>query len=262
MSLGTHTYWAIFLGRGNPNARAAIAEVEMRSSIGGANLCTGGTPTGPGGTPANAYDGSGSTWWESTSEQLPLRTPRIGYQFASPVEVAEVVLTNNSNSAMLSSYGVLAWSDDGTTYTPVSPAFALSTAASGSVTVSGFEVEASVGSAGHDGSVVLFGDWAVAPPDEPGAVATGSAANADPHGGQHRVAGDVAITGTPDTPVRRRVRLLDKASGALMREVWSDAATGAYDFPNIREGETIVLAEDHTAVFNAVVSDAVLPVPM
>lgn len=262
MSLGAHIYWAVFLGRGNPNVRAAIAEVEMRGSIGGANLCIGGTPTGPGGTSANAYDGNSSTWWESTSEQLPLRAPRIGYQFASPVEIAEVVLTNNSNSSMLSSYGVLAWSDDGTTYTPVSPAFALSPAASGSVTVSGFEVEASVGSAGHDGSVVLFGDWAALSPDDPGVVASGSAATADPHGGQCHVAGDVAIAGTPDAPVSRRVRLFDKASGALMRELWSDAVSGAYDFVNIRDGAVIVTAEDHTAIYNAVVSDAVLPVPM
>lgn len=262
MSLGAHTYWAVFLGRGNPNNRAAVAEVEMRATIGGANLCTGGTPTGPGGTAANAFDGNGSTWWESASEQLPLRTPRIGYQFASPVEVAEVVLTNNSNSAMLSAYGVLAWSDDGTTYTPVSPAFALSTSASGSVTVSGFAPDAAVGSAGHDGSVVLFGDWAVTPPDEPGAMPVGSAASADMHGGQNRVAGDVAITGTPDSPVSRRVRLIDKASGALMREAWSDASTGAYSFDNVGEGEVIVMAEDNTGVFNAVVSDAVVPVPM
>lgn len=262
MSLGTHAYWAIFIGRGNANNRAAIAEVEMRSSIGGSNLCTGGTPTGPGGTAANAFDSNGSTWWESVSEQRPLGAPRIGYQFASPVEIAEVVLTNNSNAAMLSGYGVLAWSDDGTTYTPVAPAFALSTSASGSVTVSGFTPDMQIGSAGGDGSVVLLGDWAVTAPDDPGALAVGAMANFDSYGGQHRVAGDVAITGTPDTPVRRRVRLLDKASGALMREVWSDAATGAYDFTNIREGETIVLAEDHTDVFNAVVSDAVPAVLM
>lgn len=266
MSLGAHTYWGVYLGRGNGNYRAAIAGLEMRATVGGPNLCVGGTPTSEGdGFPGNAFDGNPSTWWEGLQDRLPLRTPRIAYQFASPVEVAELVLVNNSNSVMLSAWGVLAWSDNGADWTLVAPAFGLSPDVSGSVTVSGFYEEASAASATGDGSAVLFGDWAVAAPDAPGARPAGGVANADIHGGQCRVSGDVAIDvagDAPDTPVRRRVRLLDQASGALMRETWSDASTGAYTFDHVRPGAVIVMTEDHTGVYNAVVSDAVQPVPM
>lgn len=262
MSIGAHLYWAVYLDPHNPNNRAAIAEVEMRVAIGGANACTGGTPFGPGGTPSDAFDGNASTWWESNSNRAPLSIPRVGYQFPSAVEIAEVVLTNNSNASMISPYGVLAWSDDGTNYTPVAPVFNLSGSASGSVTINGF-TETTSGSAVGDGSVPQFGDWAVALAPEPGVTPVGVAASADAWGGDRRVAGTVAIDmpgDAPDTPVHRRVRLYDKASGALMRETWSDATTGAYEFRGVRAGPVIVMAEDYNKVFNVVASDNVLPV--
>lgn len=266
MSLGAHTYWGVYLGRGNGNYRAAIAGLEMRATVGGPDLCVGGTPTSGGdGSPGNAFDGNPSTWWEGLQDRLPLRTPRIAYQFTSAVEVAELVLTNNANGVMLSAWGVLAWSDNGADWTLVAPSFGLSPNPSGSATVSGFYEEVSTAAAVGDGAVALFGAWAAVAPPEPGVTPVGTAASADIHGGQYRVAGDVAIDvagDAPDTPVRRRVRLLDQASGALMRETWSNAGTGAYTFDHVRPGAVIVMTEDHTGVYNAVVSDAVQPVPM
>ena len=61
--------------------------------------------------------------------------------------------------------------------------------------------------------------------------------------GAYRVPpGTVKITGTPDTPVRRRVRLHDQATGRLVAEKWSGAATGAYTFDFLRQGVYIVYA--------------------
>ena len=261
--MGAHRYWGVYLSPVNPNNRAAVAEVQMRGVAGGANLCTGGTPSGPGGTPGNAFDGNASTWWESPagSGQAPLWVPRISYQFASPVEIVEMVLTNNNNASMLSAWGVPAWSDDGAAWTPCGPAFALSTAASGSVTVTGF-ADAQLPAA-PAGSVAarLVTEWGTVGAPSGVAQAPGSVARMDPWCGPGSVAGDVAIEGTPAAPVRRRVLLLDRASGQLMREAWSDPTTGAYAFPNVRDADAIVLAIDHTRAYNAVVADAIDPTP-
>ena len=63
------------------------------------------------------------------------------------------------------------------------------------------------------------------------------------------------------TLVRRRVRLFHRQSGRLVRETWSDAATGAFEFRNLKAQDYLVVADDHTRYYNAVTADAVVPVP-
>ena len=85
----------------------------------------------------------------------------------------------------------------------------------------------------------------------------------DVDGGAHRITGTVKNeAGTVDTPVRRRVRLHDQPSGRVLREVWSDAATGAYSFDRIRTGVFYVTAFDHTSVFSGVIETDLTPEPM
>lgn len=70
------------------------------------------------------------------------------------------------------------------------------------------------------------------------------------------------IVNPTDLPVRRRVRLHDQATGLLLREVWSDATTGQYQFHGLRAGAYFVIAFDHTGQYGAQVeADIVLPVP-
>ncbi len=256
--MATHTYWALFVSGASPgtNGGAELSEVEMRASVGGADLCSGGAASASSGTAANAFDNTNGSVWASA---LARGLHRLAYQFASPVEVVEVSLRTGASPDYCPPYAALAWSDDGTAWTLLGPAFAVTQTTGTTTVASGFgptEVAKAPGAAAH-----LATAWATV-----GVPALGAKAMAmtrrDQWGGQHRVAGDVAITGTPDVPVRRRVRLFDKASGALMREAWSATADGAYSFDHIRSGEAIVLAEDHTDVFNAVVSDAVMPVSM
>lgn len=79
------------------------------------------------------------------------------------------------------------------------------------------------------------------------------------HGGRGRIVGTVKAKGTPDYPVSRRVRLLRKRDGVLARETWSDAA-GNYVFDKIRHDVTyILMAHDHTGLYNAVIDDAITP---
>lgn len=78
--------------------------------------------------------------------------------------------------------------------------------------------------------------------------------------GRGRVAGTVKETGTPNTPVHRKVRLIRERDGLLMREVWSHPTTGAYSFDYVDELQKFtVLSYDHTGAFRAVVADGQIP---
>lgn len=82
--------------------------------------------------------------------------------------------------------------------------------------------------------------------------------------GRGRIAGFVKIKATPtDIPVRRRVRLYRESDGALLREVWSDAKTGAYSFDWIDPSQRYtVVSYDYTHDKRAVIADNLVPEPM
>lgn len=42
--MSTHAYWRINVTQNNTDAYVAIADMELRDSIGGSNIATGGTP--------------------------------------------------------------------------------------------------------------------------------------------------------------------------------------------------------------------------
>jgi len=77
--------------------------------------------------------------------------------------------------------------------------------------------------------------------------------------GAYRIAGNVYVDGVPDVPVSRKVRLFDRVTAACVRELWSEAATGAYAFEQIPKPADgyFVVAHDHTAVHNAVIKDRI-----
>ena len=79
-------------------------------------------------------------------------------------------------------------------------------------------------------------------------------------GGNGRIAGTVKIDSSPDYPVWRRVRLFDRRDNRLVRETWSDPVTGAYAFEYINPTrQYVVVAYDHSGVYNAEVLDALTP---
>lgn len=78
-------------------------------------------------------------------------------------------------------------------------------------------------------------------------------------GGAGRIDGTTKNVGSPDYPVSRRVRLHRKRDGVPVRETWSDAA-GVYHFAHVRRDiEYVVTSHDHTGLYNAVISDSVIP---
>lgn len=76
-----------------------------------------------------------------------------------------------------------------------------------------------------------------------------------------RVRGTVKRKDTPaNAPLKRRVRLVRERDGLVVREAWSDAATGEYDFKYIDELQTwTVIAYDHEHNFRAVIADNLTP---
>lgn len=82
-------------------------------------------------------------------------------------------------------------------------------------------------------------------------------------GGGHCIYGTTEMDADPtDVPVRRRVQLYRQRDGRLVRETWSDAATGAYRFDQLRGGDGtryFVVAFDHTGDKRAVVADNLIP---
>lgn len=81
------------------------------------------------------------------------------------------------------------------------------------------------------------------------------------YGGQGLITGTVKEKGTPtNTPLHRRVVLIDERSRLPIRETWSDAATGNYEFRGVKEGvKYTVLSYDHTGAYRATVADAQIP---
>jgi hypothetical protein len=78
------------------------------------------------------------------------------------------------------------------------------------------------------------------------------------NGGVGRVYGTVEQHSTPNFPLYRRVQLMDERSGLLVREMWSDPITGAYEFPQVKMGVPYtIIARDHTHTYGAIIADRV-----
>lgn len=79
-------------------------------------------------------------------------------------------------------------------------------------------------------------------------------------GGTGTITGTTKNTGTPNTPVRRRVRLHEQSSGRIVRETWSDATTGAYTFSEVNGSlKYYIVSFDHTGTYNGVIKSDVTP---
>lgn len=81
------------------------------------------------------------------------------------------------------------------------------------------------------------------------------------NGGLGIIYGTVKEKNTPaNTPLRRKVWLLDERSGLVIRETWSDSVTGNYEFRGIKQGVPYtVLAYDHAHNYRAVIADNLVP---
>lgn len=88
---GLHRYWGInFLA--STSDVVAMAEVEMAATVGGASLCSGGTPSasstnGGAGAVSTLFDGSNTTRWGAANGTF---SEWIMYDFGAPVSIGEL----------------------------------------------------------------------------------------------------------------------------------------------------------------------------
>jgi len=89
------------------------------------------------------------------------------------------------------------------------------------------------------------------------------ATNAMQFKGRGKIVGTVKTKNSPtNLPARRRVRLYREPDGLLVRTVWSDPATGVYEFIGIPMDTTYtVVSHDYTGTFRAVLADGLTPDP-
>lgn len=101
------------------------------------------------------------------------------------------------------------------------------------------------------------------PPAGPTVVATPKAASRldMQDGGTGTVSGTVKEKNAPaNTPLARKVRLFEEASGRMIQETWSDKATGNYVFTELNTQQRYtVVAYDYLNNYRAVIADNVSP---
>lgn len=115
----SHVYWRINFATPNNGNNPAICELAMHTSVGGSDVCTGGTAGGTsinGSFPAaNAFDGN----LTGTDCQTTATPSTISYQFGSAQTIVEYAVT--ASATLAATYAPQNWtfeySDDGSTWT-------------------------------------------------------------------------------------------------------------------------------------------------
>jgi hypothetical protein len=86
------------------------------------------------------------------------------------------------------------------------------------------------------------------------------------YGGPNRITGTTKNkgipNGTPNVPVRVRVRLHYQLTGYVVREMWSHAQTGAFTFNGIKAGIYYLTSFDHTQFYNGEIATDQVSEPM
>ncbi len=114
--LGQHAYWRVNVTASNSHCSAW--EIEMAAAIGGPDQCTGGTAIASSnhassGGAATAFDGvlADPGWYSGSGT-----SGWIGYQFASPVRVAEVRIAARMSYSQSFRDFTIQYSDDGSSW--------------------------------------------------------------------------------------------------------------------------------------------------
>ena len=92
-SWAQHRYWRVYIDADAGDHYVIATEIELRSSVGGSNLATGGTASASsaygGDVAANAFDGNLSTYWMASGAAMP---QWIEYDLGagSPASIVEI----------------------------------------------------------------------------------------------------------------------------------------------------------------------------
>lgn len=263
--MGAHVYWRVRFTKSNGSATDIWLDEVSFCSAADADLSVGGTAIASGiydaAYPAsNAFDKTmANNGWVSPLNTFPCW---IGYQHASSVDVASVVITcadaaGASDELPVDRAVFLEWSDDGTNWTAAGQ---LTYRVDGDWAVAAVvRLVADTPSTGRLVPTIfkrLNGNLLAQAPLR-GTSVKGAHARFDLiDGGSGTISGVVTIENVPGS---RKVRLYRKHDGRLMRETWS-SPTGAYSFTNIDPTlEYFAVSHDHLRVYNGVIQDMLTP---
>lgn len=245
-------YWRIWFGTVVGVAR--FAEVEMRTTIGGADQCTGGTAIGSSGTPANAFDDNTGTEWVATVDSVSF----IGYDFGAgnDKDIVEFVLrTSGSLPAASCGAFTLQSSPDNSVWTPRSVRYAGYAYTANTATTITRYTSADVTTRVASRTAAAYFAAATETTGPYTAIPTNGVVN-----GQ-------VLEGTTPVPYAR-VMAYNRASGELIRKAICDA-NGYFAMPGFDprtpaapdQGKYFVVALDPQGgvLYNALIADRVVP---
>lgn len=115
--MATHRYWRLTAAPFSNSVGLGIAEIELHTTVGGADVASGGTASASStfaGSAAQAFDDNPATDWEGLSHT----SDWVQYDFGgSPQDITEIAITASVDSNHAPASGTLAYSDDGTNFT-------------------------------------------------------------------------------------------------------------------------------------------------
>jgi len=290
--MAAHRYWRILL-KTAVSANGGIGELQMRTSIGGSNIATGGTASASSVfnasyAAAKAFDGLtidtgvGNGWAAlafAGSDGLGSR-PWLKYDFGSgnDKDIAEIVMfapgASGMGAAEMPTSWDFQWSDDNVRWTTQrSYSFDASTAAWTLSSSRIYDVRALGPIDIHNyspGGILTSRTYTT--PGQPSAPVYDSSTPAGQlqsgdrlryygdwcHGGLYKIAGSTTSLGDP---VARRVRLYHQQDGRIYREMYTQK-DGLFEFRNLAIGPWTVVGIDDTGTQNGVIYSHVNAVPM
>jgi hypothetical protein len=248
--MAAHVYWRLNFATPNNGNNPAICELAMHTSVGGADVCTGGTAGGTninGSFPAaNAFDGN----LTSTDCQTTATPSTISYQFGSAKAIVEYVVT--ASATLAATYGPQTWtfdySDDGAAWTVA--AYARGQVSWGVSEARTFPVNAGAGTAQQFKALSPATSQGVA--SAGGSVQLGHA----PTPGPKTVSGTVTVNGVATAGLL--VRAYAKVTGEYIGQATTDGSGNYAIQCGANWADVYVLAFD-PSVGQALVFDQIVP---
>lgn len=261
-------YWRLTFARTQGNQYAQIRELAFLDAA-GVDQSIGGTAYASSSyssswLPAGAFDkNTSSGGWCNAANQFPAS---IWYAHPAPVDIAGIRIHFDPEikyAPLALADMQVAWSDDGTTWQLDSRMLQIAEGGivantSCTMLLVTYQPPQTVGR----GLIVFARAPMPGGPVVAVAQPTASVARDTEFGGAGRIWGTTKVKGASNVPTKARVRLLRDHDALLVREVWSDAETGEFEFTGIDTSQPFtVLATDAAGNFRAVAANRLLSTP-
>lgn len=260
-------HWRITFIKGAGSPGTLLFNTIKLNDAGGADLTqtVGGTATASGYyflyPPSQAVDGNDGTIWTVDGSTGGF-TAWFNFEFPTAQAVHDVFVSTYGNEFKWPEWVTVEGSNDGAVYAPITgwQPTGFSTGSSAYQTFDMVIPSTALAPAGTQAAVWQRESVDGYPPAGPPGRSVDQPQRWNLTTGAHSVSGEVDLKGTPNIPVRRKVRIHRQDTGDLAAEVWSDAVTGHFQFDYLAMRDYYLVTFDHTHDKNAVVKDRVQPV--